>query len=121
MYGDDESPFTGLKPRVFIKYRIQRDATPPRLTAECRWDVEIATYDDVRVVIGLAKIPVQIIQNPAKLPYRLRRISVREGQMDRDEREVEISDFKLCDLWRMNRPTWVSDDSSRGIRLVRNE
>src|SRR5437867_8315617 len=87
VHGDDESPFTSLKTGVFIKYRIQRDATLARLTAECRWDVEIATYDDVGVVIGLAKVPVQIIQNPTKLPYRLRRICVSERQMKRDERE----------------------------------
>ena len=65
MHGDDESPFTGLKTQVSIKYRIQRNATPACLTAECRWGVEIATYDDVRVVIGLAKVPVEVIQNTA--------------------------------------------------------
>src|SRR5436853_7675912 len=41
--------------------------------------------------------------------------------MNRNQRKVEIADLELCDLWRVNSPTFVGDDTARVILLVSYE
>lgn len=60
--GDGEAPFTNLESRVLVKDAVQSDGVPAGLTTQPRRYVKVTANHDVRVVIWLTEVPIQIVQ-----------------------------------------------------------
>jgi hypothetical protein len=110
VHRDRETAFANLKTRILLENRIHSQAVASLLLTEQRRHVEVTADYDIRIVIWLAEIPIQVVKYRPQFTGGLLRVAIRERQMYGDQGKVEVIHSELGDLRRMNRTRWICHD-----------
>lgn len=112
MHGYDEPALSNLKARVLCEDSIERDSALTRLATETRRDVKVTTDDDIRVMVWLVEVPVEILQDMCQFARGLGSVALGEGQMEGHQSEIKVAHFELSDLRGVLRFGFVSHIST---------